>query len=118
VDRPPLPRHSLHLMATCIVSWSGDENIVSPNLSKTPSVISVDSILSDKSEASPSDQGAPRMAESQPTQRASIVVERTSTSTTMYPETDATDRDGSFMRHNKYFFKDGNVTFLVRDVQP
>ena len=114
------PLTSLHLMATRTVSWSSDEHIVSPNLSRTPSVISVDSILSDKSEASPSDQGAPRMAESQSTHRAPKVVERTSesTSTTIYPETNAADHDGSFMRHNKYFFKDGNVTFLVRDIQP
>ena len=60
-----------------------------------------------------------RMAESQPTQTASEVIEpngtRRSTTTTIYPETSA---DDSFMRHNKYFFEDGNVTFLVRDVQP
>jgi len=109
-------------MATHIVSWSGDEHIVSPNLSKTPSVISVDSILSDKPEASLSDQGAPYMAESQPTHTVSQVIGpneiRASTSTTIYPGTDATHYDGSSMRHNKYFFKDGNVTFLVRDVQP
>jgi len=110
-------------MATRIVSWSGDEHIISPNLSKTPSVISVDSILSDKLEASLGDQGAPRMAKSHPTHTASQVIEpngtRTSTSTTMYPGTDAAaDHDGSFRRHNKYFFKDGNVTFLVRDIQP
>ena len=111
------PLISLHLMATHMVSWSGDEHIISPNLSKTPSVISVDSILSDKSEASLNDQGAPRMADSQPTQRASKVVERTSTSTTIYSGTNAADHDGSFMRHNKYFFKDGNVIFLVRDIQ-
>ena len=96
-------------MATRIVSWSGDEHIVSPNLSKTPSVISVDSILFDKPEAS-----EPQLTHS----TASKVVEpngtRTSTlaSTTIYPGT-----DGSFVRHNKYFFKDGNVSFLVRDVQ-
>ena len=102
---------SPRLMATRIVSWSGDEHIVSPNLSKTPSVISVNSILSDKSEGSPSDQGAP----SQVIGPNGI---RTSTSTTIYPETDAADHYGSFMQHNKYFFKDGNVTFLVRDVQP
>ena len=110
-------------MATRIVSWSGDEHFVSPNLSKTPSVISVDSILSDKPEASPSDQG-PYMAESQPTHMASQVIgangirASTSISTAIYPGTDGADHDGSFMRHNKYFFKDGNVTFLVRDVQP
>ena len=115
------PLISLHLMATRIVSWGGDEHIVSPNLSKTPSVFSVDSILSDKSETTPSDQGAP-MAEPQPTHTAFQVIQpngtTTSTSTTIYPGTDAADHDGSFMRHNKYFFKDGNVTFLVRDVQP
>jgi len=111
-------------MATRIVSWSGDEHIISPNFSKTPSISSVNSILSDKPEAfeSESDQSAPHMAESQPTRRAFQVFERnaarTSTSTTIYPGTDGTDHDGSFMRHDKYFFKDGNVTFLVRDVQP
>ena len=109
-------------MATRIVSWSSDDYITSPNLSKVPSVMSFDSILSDKPEASLGDQGAPRMAESHPTHTASQVIEpngiRTSTSTTIYPETDATDHDGSFLRHNKYFFKDGNVTFLVRHVQP
>jgi hypothetical protein len=106
-------------MATPIVSWSGDDHILSPNLSKTPSVTSFDSILSDKSEAS-LDQDVPRivaMAESQHMNMASQVIEpdgtRTSTSTTIYPETGAADNDGSFMRHNKYFFKDGNVTFLV-----
>jgi hypothetical protein len=107
-------------MATRIVSWGGDKHIVSSNRSKTPSVTSFDSILSDKSEASLGDQDAPRiaaMAESQPMNTASQVIEpngtRTSTSTTIYPETGAADIDGSFMRHNKYFFKDGNVTFLV-----
>ena len=107
-------------MATHIVSWSGDKHIVSPNLSKTPSVISVDSILSDKFEVSPGVQGAHHMAESQTTHTASKVVElngsRTSTSTTIYPGTDVADHDGSFVRHNRYFFKDGNVTFLVRGV--
>jgi hypothetical protein len=112
-------------MAAHIVSWSGDDHIVSPNLSKTPSVTSFDSILSDKSEASLGDQGPlhiAAMAESQPTQTASQVIEpngtRTSTLTTIHPETDAANRDGLFMRHNKYFFKDGNVTFLVRHIQP
>jgi hypothetical protein len=108
-------------MANRIVSWSGD-HIVSPDLSDTSSVISFDSILSDKFEASLGDQGAPRMAESHPTHTVSQVIEpngtRTSKSITIHPETDAVDRDGSFMRHDKYFFKDGNVTFLVRNVQP
>ena len=111
-------------MANRIVSWGGDDHIVSPHLSETSSVMSFDSIPSDKPEASLGDQGAPHMAtmaESQPMHTASQVIEpngtRTLTSTTIYPEADAADRDGSFMRHNKYFFKDGNVTFLVRYIQ-
>jgi hypothetical protein len=106
-------------MATRLVSWNGDKHVVSPNVSKTSSIISVESILSDNFEASPGDQGVHRLAESQPTKTASQVIEpngtRRSTTTTIYSETGA---DGSFMRHNKYFFKDGNVSFLVRDVQP
>ena len=109
-------------MANRIVSWSGDEHrdIVSPNLSKRP-VTSFDSIFSDKSEVFPGDRG-PRMVELHPTHTASQAIEpngtRTLTSTTMYPETDAANHDGSFMRHEKYFFKDGNISFLVRDIQP
>jgi hypothetical protein len=112
-------------MATRIVSWSDAEYITSPSLSKTPSVMSFDSILSDKPEASLGDHDAPHMAavaESQPTHTASQVIEpsgtRLSTLTTIHPGIDAADHDSSFMRHNKYFFKDGNVTFLVRHVQP
>ena len=114
-------------MANHIVSWStnSDEHIVSPNLSEASSVVSFDSILSDKPEASLGDQGAPRMAamaESQHMLTASQVIEpnetRSSISTAICPETGTADHDGSFTRHNKYFFKDGNVTFLVRHVQP
>jgi len=36
-------------------------------------------------------------------------------STSTYPGPDAAD--GSFVRHPKYFFKDGNVAFLVRVVR-
>jgi hypothetical protein len=109
-------------MANRIVSWSGDDHIVSPNFSEASSVMSFDSILSDKPEASlgDGDRSASRMAaiaESQPVHTASQVIEpngtRASTLTTTYPETDAADQNGSFVRHNKYFFKDGNVSFLV-----
>jgi len=107
-------------MATYIVSWGGDEHIISPNISKTPSISSVDSILSDKPEASESDQSALHMDKSQPTHRDFQVIDpngtTTSKSTNIYLGTDAADHGGSFMQHNKYFFKDGNVTFLVRDV--
>jgi hypothetical protein len=39
----------------------------------------------------------------------------TSTSASTYPRADA--GDDSFIRHHKYFFEDGNITFLVRRVQ-
>jgi hypothetical protein len=51
---------SPHLMAIPIVSSSGDDYIVSPNLSETSSVISFDSVLSDKFEGSLGDQCSPR----------------------------------------------------------
>ena len=37
-------------------------------------------------------------------------------SASAYPRTDSAG--DSFIRHPKYFFKDGNVTFLVRGSQP
>ena len=105
-------------MATRIVSWSGNEHTVSPSLSKTPSMVSFDSTLSDNSET-PDVQIAPHAAESRVKYASSQVIEpsgtRTCTSGIMYPGDSTTD--GSFVRHHKYFFKDGNVTFLVRGVQ-
>ena len=41
--------------------------------------------------------------------------ETASTSASTYPRDDAAD--ASFVRHHKYFFKDGNVTFLVSGVR-
>ena len=104
-------------MATRIVSWGGNSHTVSPSLSKTPSIVSVDSMLPDKPQAI---QSAPRAAESPVKQVASQVIElnetRTFTTAGMYPWSDTVD--GSFVKHHKYFFTDGNVTFLVRDVHP
>ena len=100
---------SLHLilMARRIVSWGGNEHIVS-----------VDSILQDKPDTSPTVQGTPHAVQSRTTNMASQVMgpskTRTRTSTSTYPGADAAD--GSFVRHPKYFFKDGNVAFLVRVV--
>jgi len=103
-------------MARRIVSWVGNGQIVSPDLSKTPSIVSVDSILQD---TSPAVQGSPHAAQSPAMNMASQMIEpsriRTWTSTSTYPWADATD--GSFVRHPKYFFKDGNVAFLVRVVR-
>jgi hypothetical protein len=41
----------------------------------------------------------------------------TSTPASTYSSADPAG-DDSFIRHQTYFFKDGNVTFLVRGVQP
>jgi hypothetical protein len=95
-------------MATRIVSWSSNEHTISPSLSKTPSMVSFDSILSDNSET-PSVEGVPHAAESRVKYVTSQVIEPSETG--MYTS------GGSFVRHQRYFFKDGNVTFLVRDVQ-
>jgi hypothetical protein len=102
-------------MAARIVSWSGNTLTVSQSLSKSPSIVSVDSILPDKLQAI---QSAPRAAESP--QAASQVIDlngtRTLAATGMYPGHDTID--GSFVKHHRYFFTDGNVTFLVRDIYP
>ena len=81
-------------------------------------MVSSDSILSYNSETQ-SVQGAPHAAESRVKYITFQVNEpsgtRTYTLATMYPGVSAAD--GSFVWHPRYFFKDGNVTFLVRDVQ-
>ena len=104
-------------MATRIVAWSGNEHTVSPSLSKTPSMVSFDSTFSDIE--TPGVQGAHHAADARVNYVSSQVIEpsgtRTYTPASIYPGTGATD--GSFVRHHKYFFKDGNVTFLVRGVQ-
>jgi len=104
-------------MATRLVSWSGNEHTVSPGLSKTPSMVSFDSTLSDIE--IPGVQGAHHAAGARVQYGSSQVIEpsgtRTYTPASMYPGAGATD--GPFVRHHRYFFKDGNVTFLVRGVQ-
>jgi len=108
-------------MAARIVSRSGDEKIVSPSLSKTPSMVSFDSLLSDNPETPPAIEGAPHATESQAKHTSSQAIEpsasgsRACSSVSVYPGADAAE--GSFIQHHKYFFRDGNVTFLVRDIQ-
>jgi len=106
-------------MTAPIVSWGGNEKIVSPRISKTPSVVSFDSLLSDNPEAPPVVQGATHATGSQVRYTNSQVIEpsgtRASPPVSMYPGVDAAE--GSFIRHHKYFFKDGNVIFGA-DIQP
>ena len=82
-------------------------------------MISFDSLLSDNPETPPADEGAPRATGSQVKHTNSQVTEPSGTraysSVGVYPGANATE--GSFIRHHKYFFKDGNVTFLVRSIQ-
>ena len=108
-------------MAARVASWGGDEKIISPGLSKTPSMVSFDSLLFDNPETPPAIEGAPHPTESQAKHTSSQVIEpsasgsRACSSVSVHPGDDAAE--GSFIRHHKYFFKDGNVTFLVRDIQ-
>ena len=102
-------------MATHIVSWAGSKLIISPINSNEPSIVPIDSI-----QVSSAVREASCATESQTEHLSSVLTEpsggETLTSTSTHPRADAAD--ASFERHQKYFFKDGNVTFLVSGVQP
>jgi hypothetical protein len=106
-------------MATRIISWSTKAKIAPPMLSKTPSMISFNSLNSDNLETRPPVEGAPHAAKSQAKYTSSQVIDPSgsgaSSSVSVYLGGGAAE--DSFIRHHKYFFKDGNVTFLVRDIQ-
>ena len=109
----------LHLMATRVISWGNKAEIISPGLSKTLFMTSFDSVNYDNLGTRPAVEGAPHATGSQVkhTRSQGIVPNgsRASSSVSAYPGAGAAE--GSFVRHNKYFFNDGNVTFLVRDIQ-
>ena len=102
-------------MATHIVSWGGNNHIISPVNSSKSSIISIDSI-----QTSSAVREAPCVTESQAKHMSSVLIQTepsgSETSASTYPRVDAAD--ASFERHQKYFFKDGNVTFLVSGVRP
>ena len=106
-------------MATRIVSWGTKAKVAPPMLSKTPSMISFKSINSDNLETRPPVEGAPHAAKSQAKYMSSQVIDpsgsRAPSSVSVYPGSGTVE--DSFIRHHKYFFRDGNVTFLVRDIQ-
>jgi hypothetical protein len=91
---------------TGITTWSlaGSDHVISPAGSSAPSIVSVDSILSDTHKKSHGTLQAPESP------IRSQAIESLGNSG-KYPGV-----DGSFIRHPKYFFADGNITFLVRDV--
>ena len=103
-----------------IVSQDSIEKIVSPRLSKTPSMVSFDSLNSDNVETRLTVEGVPHATESQAKHMNSQVTESSASGagSSASVHTGADAAEGSFKRHHKYFFKDGNVTFLVRDVHP
>jgi hypothetical protein len=112
----------LRVMATHIVSWGGKEHITSPLVSSTkPSIVSIDSMLPHRCETSSVVQEAPpsRAVRSHAKHMSPLLIEssggETSTSASDYSRADA--GDDPFIRHHKYFFKDGNVTFLVRRIR-
>ena len=92
-------------MATHLVSWGDSKHIISPVNSSTPSIVSIDSIQTSLSSK----------------HMSSVLTEpsgsETLTPASTHPRADAVDTS-SFERHQKYFFKDGNVTFLVSEVLP
>jgi hypothetical protein len=100
-------------MAPHITTWGDNEHVISPVGSSTPSIVSVESILLDPTKNSLDIDENPRVANSRikwigpqatklPGNRASVGMN--------------SEADDSFIRHPKYFFMDGNITFLVRDV--
>ncbi len=104
------------LMAPPIVSWSDNEISITPVLSSTASIVSFDSTFSDTYPSH--SQMPPTASEARGLHSADIGAKHTSPPG--FSEAGKTLRGGhatpddSFKRHDAYFFKDGNVTFLVR----
>ncbi|KAH9006218.1 hypothetical protein EDB86DRAFT_697166 [Lactarius hatsudake] len=102
-------------MTPHIVSWSDNEISISPVLSSAASIISFDSIFSDTypshSRMSPTASRAPGL------HIADVGAEHTNffrfSEGRQIPGGGHATPDDSFVRHDSYFFKDGNVTFLV-----
>ena len=91
-------------MAAHIVSWGDIKHIIAPVNSSEHSIISIDSIQTSLSSK----------------HMSSVLTEPSGSETLTPASTDprADAADTSFERHKKYFFKDGNVTFLVSGVRP
>ncbi|KAH9175017.1 hypothetical protein EDB89DRAFT_1848334 [Lactarius sanguifluus] len=96
-------------MTPPIVSWSDNEICISPVLSSSASIVSFDSTFSDTylSHISPTAPEAPGL----PT--AKFGAELPGFSKGKIPRGTHATPDDSFIRHDAYFFEDGNVTFLV-----
>jgi hypothetical protein len=101
-------------MAHRIVSWSDSELCITPVLPSAASIVSFDSTFSDTEsygKMSPIASEVPCLP--------SIGFEAKNPNLPKFlegktPRGRHTTPDDSFVRHDRYFFKDGNVTFLVR----
>ena len=101
-------------MAPRIISWSDQKIHISPVLSSSASIVSFDSAFS-VSDTSPSHfQMSPTPSEAPGTQ---FGAKHTGLPDFLADGKNATPDDGSFLRHDRFFFKDGNVTFLVRSLR-
>ncbi|KAH9006231.1 hypothetical protein EDB86DRAFT_3097923 [Lactarius hatsudake] len=98
-------------MAPPIVSWSDNEIWTSPVLSSAASIVSFDSTFSD---TYPSRSRTPPTASETPgLPSAEFGAKLPGFSEGKIPRGGHTTSDDSFIRHDAYFFKDGNVIFLV-----
>ena len=88
---------SLLIMTPHIISWATNERSISPISTSPSSVVSIDSI---SSESSLSHTTQPRVKSMNILGDREFGVHHAN--------------DDPFARHDKYFFKDGNITFLVR----
>ena len=103
-------------MAPRIVSWCDKEICISPVLSSSASIISFDSTLSDPvpnhSSMSPTGSEALGLPSDKFGARYNNLPGFSNEGRT--PRGRHATLDESFVRHDTYYFKDGNVTFLVR----
>ena len=106
-------------MAPCITAWGDSDHLISPVGSGTPSIVSVDSILSEAPKKSLGVNEIPRASGTQIKCMSSQTIEslgnRLSVGNVKHSGFDYSD-DNSSIRHPKYFFTDGKITFFVRDV--
>ena len=110
--------YSFHLTTARIVSRGNNVKTVAHKLSETPPMISFNSLLPKNLETRLAVEVL-HATQFQAKHTSSQVIEpsksRASSSVSVYPGADVAEC--SFMRHHKYFFKDRNIIFLVREIQ-
>ncbi|KAI9465240.1 hypothetical protein BJY52DRAFT_672827 [Lactarius psammicola] len=94
-------------MAPHIVSWGATAPAASPASSSSPSVVSFDSLSDVQPPKGPEAHGGTETGTNS-ANSSTGEINATLTPVSIYPGV-----DDSFQRHDTYFFKDGNITFLV-----